>query len=125
MSRTTIFATGEFYHVYNRGTDKRKIFMSKIDYSRFIALLYLCNNTDRLTSTFRNGRGLTSPFEEERGETLVNICAHCLMPNHFHLILHEKAIGGVSRFMHKLTTAYTMYFNTLHDRDGSLFQGTF
>jgi putative transposase len=47
------------------------------------------------------------------------------MPNHFHILIHEKKEGGISLFMQKLQTAYTMYFNKKHDRNGSLFQGTF
>lgn len=51
--------------------------------------------------------------------------ADCLMPNHYHLVLEELVDGGVTRFMHKLGTGYTMYFNKKYDRVGSLFQGTF
>ena len=47
------------------------------------------------------------------------------MPNHFHLIIREKEIGGISKFMQKLITGYTMYFNQLNERSGSLFQGKF
>lgn len=59
------------------------------------------------------------------GKTLVDIGAYCLMPNHFHLLLHEKTENGISLFMQKLTTAYTMYFNKKYDRSGGLFQGTY
>jgi putative transposase len=55
----------------------------------------------------------------------VDICAYVLMPNHFHLLLREKADGGISRFMQKLTTGYTMYFNKKNERSGALFQGRF
>lgn len=47
------------------------------------------------------------------------------MPNHFHILLHEKNDSGISRFMQKLTTAYTMYFNKKNERSGALFQGVF
>ena len=61
----------------------------------------------------------------ERGEPLVDLCAYCLMPNHFHLLVRERSSGGISRFMQKLTTGYTMYFNTRRERTGALFQGRF
>ncbi len=65
-------------------------------------------------------------LSEERGdELLVDICAYCLMPNHFHLLLRERVEGGISRFMQKLTTAYTMYFNKRYERSGTLLQGRF
>ncbi len=47
------------------------------------------------------------------------------MPNHFHLLVREQADGNISHFMQKLMTAYTMYFNTRHERSGALFQGKF
>lgn len=59
------------------------------------------------------------------GEPLVDIAAYCLMPNHFHLLIQEIEEGGISKFMQKLTTGYTMYFNKKNDRNGSLFQGKF
>jgi putative transposase len=47
------------------------------------------------------------------------------MPNHFHLLVHEIEKGGISRFMQKLTTGYTMYFNVRYERSGALLQGRF
>ena len=64
-------------------------------------------------------------FEEKQGETLVDIIAYALMPNHIHLLLKEKIEGGISRFMLKLMTAYSMYFNTKHERSGPLFTRPF
>ncbi len=124
MSRNFYFSPGEFYHVYNRGTEKRKIFLTNHDYKRFLNLLYLANNTSPVPFQLR-GSTSYNVFLLERKDTLVDICAYCLMPNHFHLIIHEKEEGGISRFMQKLTTGYTMYFNTKNERNGSLFQGRF
>jgi putative transposase len=64
-------------------------------------------------------------LETDRGKNLVDIGAYCLMPNHFHLLLKEKTENGISLFMQKLMTAYTMYFNKKNGRNGALFQGTF
>lgn len=123
MSRNITLAPGEFYHVYNRGTEKIKIFLNQKDFRRFVALLYLCNSEHPVTE---NLRGSTSEiFGVNRDKTLVEVCSYCLMSNHFHLILREKEEGGISKFMQKLTTGYTMYFNTLRERSGSLFQGRF
>lgn len=122
MTRTFIFGLEEFYHVYNRGTDKRKIFLAKGDYARFVALLYLCNQARRIELT---KSGIADAFNVVRDEQLVSIVAYCLMPNHFHLLLREKAEGGISLFMQKLTTAYTMYFNRKYGRSGGLFESTF
>jgi putative transposase len=59
------------------------------------------------------------------GERLVAIGAYCLMPNHFHILLKEITEGGISKFMEKLTTAYSKYFNKKHNHSGVLFQGRF
>lgn len=124
MSRNTTFFEGGFYHIYNRGTEKRNIFSSPSDYERFLSLLYMSNGSIPVHLQ-RQGRTLTEVYKIDRGKTLVNICAYCLMPNHFHLLIHEVERGGLSRFMQKLTTAHTMYFNKRHERTGALFQGKF
>ena len=126
MTRRVGLAPGEFYHVYNRGTDKRSIFKTRADYERFVALLYLCNQKNSIQDKIKSFRGLTSDaFKITREETLSDVAAYCLMPNHFHLILREREEGGISKFMQKLTTGFTMYFNKRHQRSGTLFESTF
>lgn len=118
------FAENEHYHVYNRGTEKRNIFPKTGDYDRFLALLYLCNCSQPVTTRFQ-GRTLEEAVQVTRQDTLVGIGAFCLMPNHYHLLLHEVKEGGISKFVQKFSTAYTMYFNKKYDRSGVLFQGKF
>lgn len=124
MARNLVFAPGEFYHIYNRGTEKRKIFLSRRDYERFIALLYLANG-ETPVDIKRQGSTLSELLVQDRGKKLVDICAYCLMPNHFHLIIRELEDCGISKFMQKLITGYTMYFNKTYERSGALFQGKF
>lgn len=126
MTRRVIFAPDEYYHLYNRGTEKRTIFLSDSDYRRFQSLLYLCNRSaaaDLKTQgrTLEEVVSLGSPG----GETLVDVCVYCLMPNHFHLLVRAKSEDGISQFMQKLLTGYTMYFNKRKERNGVLFQGKF
>ncbi len=64
-------------------------------------------------------------LEKNRGKPLVDIAAYCLMPNHPHLLLREIDYGGISTFMQKLGTGYTMYFNKKYQRTGALFSGRF
>ena len=131
MSRNITFAPDCYYHIYDRGTEGRKIFSDEKDYDRFLALMYLCNCTEpvRLENISRKseqGRTLLKWVTKcGRDKTLVEICAFCLMPNHFHFILKEKDEGGISKFMQKIMTAYTMYFNKKQERSGALFQGKF
>lgn len=112
------FAPGEYYHIYNRGTDKRKIFMNKRDYEHFIFLMYICNSEKSIEL-----RNINKKFD--RGETITDIGAYCLMPNHFHILVREKIEGGISKYMRKLMTAYTMYFNKRYERTGKLYEGVF
>ncbi len=135
MLRKTNFVPGNYYHIYNRGTEKREIFLDKSDYLRFIFLLYICNSVEpvNIRELFPEGfkkeiyKGLSfanlAKFNREK--TLVNIGAYCLMPNHFHILIKEKIDNGISIFMRKLSTAYAMYFNKKNERNGVLFQGPF
>lgn len=121
------FVVGEYYHLYNRGVDKRTIFLDENDYKRFMLLLYLCNghNSVRIRDLSRQGLPLAEMFEVDRGEQFVDIGAWCLMPNHFHILVRERIEGGISMFIEKLSTAYSMYFNRKNERSGSLFEGVF
>ncbi len=124
--RKTIFANNEYYHIYNRGVDKRKIFLDRNDHIRFLHDLYEFNDQKRTTEFARiNVGGLASRIEKKPRKKLVEIICFCQMPNHFHLILEQLVEGGISRFMHKLGTGYTMAFNIKEERSGALFQGTF
>lgn len=130
------FVKGKIYHVFNRGVEKRKIFKDDNDRWRFLQGLFLFNDektTANLLWQMEKNRGrvtfgvLKEFFAKEKRnrEPLVRIMADCLMPNHYHLLLEEIEENGISRFMHKLGTGYTEYFNNKYDRVGSLFQGTF
>jgi putative transposase len=87
-------------------------------------LLYVCNSEQRIN--FRDIKlKHENIFEFDREETLVAIGAYCLMPNHFHLLLTSDKDNGITQFLGKLSTAYSMYFNKKYDRSGALFQGRF
>lgn len=123
MTRKISFSIDEYYHIYNRGTDKRIIFTNQSDYNRFIKILEICNSVERIeVRNFLYG-GPTSVKKVK--EELVDIGAYVLMPNHFHILVREKTDGGISKFMKKLLTAYSMYFNKKYQRTGSLFEGRF
>lgn len=120
------FVEDEYYHVFNRGVDKRNIFGDKEDLSYFFKRLLDLNFVDlnKVSRTHRY-RGKKIINEREDGERLVSIVAYCLLPNHFHIILKQESENGISKFMQKLGTSYTMYFNEKNKRTGSLFAGKF
>ena len=126
MERKFEFSVDEFYHLYSRGVDKRVIFDDDKDRQRFIKLLFLCNHSQ--STRFREiveDPSLADIFDFPADQSLVDIGVYCLMPNHFHLLIHEKEENGTSLFMQKLLTAYSKYYNTKNKRVGSLFDGNF
>lgn len=132
MQRKFNFAPGEYYHLYNRGNDKRQIFLNHSDYFRFLLLLYAANH--RQPVHLSNWQGEVLPagliWSKDYGPKLVDIGAYCLMPNHFHLLVREKERNtsdtpAVPIFMQKLLTGHSMYFNKKYGRSGKLFEGPF
>lgn len=127
---------GEYYHIYNRGNSKQKIFLDKEDYLHFTKLLYICNSIKKFKFRDNIVDIKIDAFDFERKESLVSIGAWVLMPNHFHIYIttsHQSDWweslklnkNRISEFMRKLLTAYTLYFNSKYKRTGSLFEGKF
>ena len=131
MSKREYFAPGQVYHVYNRGVDKRKIFLNEEDHLRFIHNLFEFNDQTpafNMGYSFRAVQNKNTPPVKRKTEPrklLVDILAFCLMPNHFHLLLRPRVEGGVTLFMHKLGAGYANYFNLKYERSGALFQGRY
>lgn len=117
------FVEGEFYHIYNRGVDKRKIFSDKYDLKRFFKSMSEFNTIKPIGSIFENS--FRRKREGTRDRQLIQFVAYCINPNHFHFILSEKEKDGIKKFMQRLGTGYTMYFNEKYKRSGALFQGRF
>ncbi len=123
--RTTQFAVREYFHVYNRAVDGRPIILVKQDRARFLRSMELFNVITPIGSIRdRSARDAEEKFAIEQ-HPLVHIICYCLNPNHYHFVLEQVAEDGVKKFMHRLGTGYTKYFNDRHQRKGSLFQGPF
>ena len=130
MLRKDPFITGEYYHIYNRGIDKRNIFKLERDYDRFIMLLYICNSSNnpsfRLDNLINHShKSFNEIMVLDKDKSLVSIGAWCLMTNHFHLLIKQEVDGGITKFMKKIGTAYSMFFNLKYQRKGALFGGLF
>ena len=92
---------GAFYHVTARGNERKKIFVSKADYEKFLANL-----------------------KDAAARFSVVVHSYVLMGNHYHLIV-ETPKANLSSFMHAIQSGYTTYFNRKRGRAGHLFQGRF
>lgn len=129
--RKTIFAEGEYYHIYNRGVEKRNIFPNDKDRWRFLTIMFLFqldNHIDNIGRLVKNVQHLELNIEEFKitpSNRNVELICFCLMPNHYHLILKETKEKGISNFGQRLGNSYTKYFNTKYKRVGHLFSGNF
>jgi putative transposase len=122
MLRKEPLVKDEIYHVYNRGVEKRNIFLDEQDHKYFIKNLHDFNTKEPAEHP-----RLRAKNEENRSlrEQLVKIYAFCLMPNHFHMMLEQITDNGITNFMKKIGIGYAMYFNQKYTRSGILFQGRF
>jgi len=138
QSRNTMrrveFFPQHFYHVYNRGVDKRTIFQNERDYLRFYTSLFVFNDENYRGVLGLDVNAVLHQFCDQvtsigdlvtKRKPLVNIVSFCLMPNHFHFLLEQIAEQGVPRFMHRIALGYAEYFNKKNDRTGRLFEGPF
>lgn len=116
------FENGEFYHVFNRGVEKRDIFMDERDYLRFVRNLERIN--DEVNIRIRNVPDVTTSGTLGK-QPIVYIACFCLMPNHFHFLVKQLSDNGIINFFGRLGISYAQYFNTKYERVGSLFQGRF
>lgn len=129
-NQVKIYVENGYYHAYNRGVEKRVIFLDDQDYRVFLSFLksYLSPPPSTLlTHPIEEVTGLhpvrVRPLKSFFGE--VTLLAYCLMPNHFHLLLWQSGVDRMAKFIQALCTSYSMYFNKKYKRVGSLFQGTY
>ncbi|MBI2040289.1 transposase [Candidatus Microgenomates bacterium] len=130
-----MYVDDSYYHLYNRGVEKRTIFIDEQDYGVFLGYLkeYLLPKDEE---TLRKMLGDPSVSYREKDTILkklrlnnfadeVSLIAYCLMPNHFHFFIKQKSAQTINKFMRSLCTRYTMYFNRKYNRVGSLFQDVY
>ena len=124
-----------YYHLYNRGVEKRLIFLDEQDYSVFLSYLkeyLLPKNEQELykklsdeTTSSKEKDKILKLLRLNNFSTEIKLIAYCLMPNHFHFFIKQKNPNSIDKFMNSLCTRYTMYFNKKYKRVGSLYQGVY
>ncbi|MEI6228894.1 MAG: transposase [Candidatus Saccharibacteria bacterium] len=111
------YDVNSYYHIYNRGVEKRKVFIDDEDYAVFLNLFkrYLNEGPEK------DNKGREYDWLAED----VELMSFCLMPNHFHLLLYQIRLGAITKLLRSVCSAYTTYFNKKYERVGPLFQGVF
>ena len=126
-----IFIEDGYYHIYNRGVEKRKIFLDEQDYAVLLHFLKQYLSPPPPEDVFLTMTRSMTGFDPVRPRPIqpldkeIDLLAFCLMPNHFHFLLKQKTIDGITKLLRRICTSYVMYFNKKYDRVGSLFQGTY
>lgn len=133
--RKFLFQNNEFYHIYNRGVDKWRIFDNDKDYIRFLISVREFNNFEISGSLYSKNnktknkvkKGSKIPIGSlvPSDTPLIEIISYCLLPNHYHFMLKQITENGMAKFFHKLNTGYTNYYNFKNKRTGSLFEGPY
>lgn len=125
------FVNGEYYHIYNRGVDKRVVFNNNDNLGRFLKSMKEFNIIEPIGSIYehsflRNELGSLAPKSQApKSHKLVKFICYCLNPNHYHFLVQQVSNDGIKKFMHRIGTGYTNYFNEKYKRAGSLFQGNY
>lgn len=99
--------------------------MDKKDYAVFLNLLKIYLSPLPPQAELSNTHHSLRARIRETYFEVVSLHSFCLMPNHFHLLLHQKTPRGIASFMRALATSYSMYFNNRYKRVGPLFQGRY
>lgn len=126
-----VYVENGYYHIYNRGVEKRTIFENDQDYRTFLKYLKESlsppPNPKTITKTF-SVRGVTfdaTPRLVKNFDKKIDLMVYCLMPNHFHLVIKQEGNKDMDKFMQSVATRYSMYFNKKYKRIGKLFQGSY
>ncbi len=129
-NRKLVFGKGEYYHVFNRGVEKRHIFTSLHEYTRALDTIRYYRFFDL---PLKYSKYISLEIEKRKSyiqslnklDPQIEVVAYCLMPNHFHMLLKQIKERGIISFVSKFSNSYTKYFNTKHERVGPLLQGVF
>ncbi len=131
---TKIYIPNSYYHIYNRGVEKRAVFQDEQDYSVFLSYLktYLTPKDEKSLKDILNSDE-SSPKDKNLSLKLLRLknysddlelLCYALLPNHFHLLVRQKGIV-INNFTNSLGTRYAMYFNRKYKRKGVLFQDVY
>lgn len=124
-----------YYHIYNRGVEKRLIFQEPQDYYVFLSYLkeYLLPKNEKELrekladpeTSYKDKDKIIKLLRLNNFDGEIRLLAYCLMPNHFHFQISQNSAISMDKFMNSLATRYSMYFNHKYKRVGPLYQDVY
>ncbi|MFH0936723.1 MAG: transposase [Candidatus Daviesbacteria bacterium] len=130
-----IYSEDGYYHIYNRGVEKRLIFQDSQDYGVFLSYLkeYLLPKDEKGLYNQLSNSNISSKERDKILKQLrlnnfadeITLLAHCLMPNHFHFLVKQKDPNSIDKFMNSIGSRYAMFFNKKYKRVGALYQDVY
>lgn len=122
-----MYVENGYYHIYNRGVEKREIFLDEQDCSVFLHYLkmYLSPIEELLQLSLSHPELRIQRFIPLNLSAEIDLLSFSLMPNHIHLQIKQYTKDGIVKLLRRLSTGYVMYFNRKYKRIGSLFQNTY
>lgn len=130
-----VYLKNGFYHLYNRGVEKRNIFLDAQDYNVFklyLATYLLPKDLDGINSVLASPKA--SATKKDKALKLlklknftqsIDLICYTLMENHFHFLVRQTEADAIYHFINALGTRYAGYFNRKYKRVGPLFQGVY
>ena len=88
-----------FYHVMVQGINKEYIFKTDVEINQYKEIIM-----------------------EKMKNSNIDILAYCIMNNHAHFLIYSKTIKDLAKFMQRLNTSYSRYYNKKNKRLGYVFR---
>lgn len=129
VMRKIIFASNEFYHIFNRTVGRELIFNNKHHTDRALKTIDFYRFSPQLSYskllTFNNDIRIGILKRIYAASPLVEIYAYSLMPNHMHFVIKQCVKNGLQMFISNFQNSFARYFNTKLERHGALFCHSF
>lgn len=129
------YSSDSYYHIYNRGVEKRDIFLDEQDCGVFLSYLKeyllpkdkegLLHQLSNPSVSYMEKDKILRALRMNNFAEDIKLIAYCLMPNHYHFLLHQNSENGIDTFMNSFGSRYTRYFNKKHKRVGTLYQDVY
>lgn len=124
-----ILSTNEIYHVFNRSIGKELIFLSERFLNKILRIVdyYRFNQRLKYSEFSRLSLDLQQNYISSiiNNPPLIDIYVFSFMPTHFHFLVKQLQVKGISIFISNIQNSFAKNYNLIIDRNGSLFEHSF